>query len=451
MVAILAIGFNLPVLMCSFAQTSSTDWSRVPAILAQIVPPAFPAQDFVITSYGAVGGGATDCTLAFSNAIAACNLVGGGRVVVPAGIFLTGPIHLLSNVNLFVAGGATVLFSTNTAEYLPVVYTRDQGIEVMNYSPFIYAYQQTNIAITGQGTIDGQAGSPDAVWYSWESSGDESADFTLLENMAATNVPTTNRIFGAGYHLRPVFIQPFSCQNVLIQGVTLANSPMWNLNPVYCTNVTILGVTVNEGSSTPNTDGCDPDSSDCVLIKNCSFSDGDDCSAVKSGRDVDGLRVNIPSQNIVYQNCTFRAGHGGLTIGSETSGGVTNVFAENCNVNSSSQENALRFKSCPQRGGYIENIYARNWLVKSAQTAIYMTMQYCSGGTNMPIVNNLDIRDCVFANISSQNVFIQGYSSTNPITNVTIANCRFSSNPLIGNSFSYTNHIFLINNQNSNL
>ena len=390
-----------------------------------------------------MGDGVTDCTAAIANAIAACNAGSGGRVVVPAGTFLTGAIHLLNNVNLYVAQGGKILFSTNASAYLPVVFTRDQGIEVMNYSPFIYAFQQTNIAITGQGTIDGQANSSN--WYLWQSSGAENVDFTTLGTMASTNLPVAQRIFGAGYHLRPVFIQPCRCRNVLIQGVTLTNSPMWNLDPLYCTNVTICNVTVN--GSGPNTDGCDPDSSTDVLIKNCSFNDGDDCSAIKSGRDTDGLRVNIPSQNIVYQNCTFKAGHGGVTIGSETSGGITNVFAENCDVNSGSQDYALRFKTCPQRGGYIENIYIRNWLVKTAQAGIYMTMSYCTGGTNYPIFRNIDIRDCVFANISSQNVSISGYSAANPITDVTIANCRFSSSPLSGNSFNYTNRFTLLNNK----
>jgi polygalacturonase len=421
------------------AQTSPADWARLPGLLAHIVPPTFPANDFSITNYGAVGDGVTDCTLAFSNAIAACNAAGGGRVCVPAGAFLTGAIHLLSNVDLDVASNGIIRFTTNSNAYLPVVYTRDQGIEVMNFSPFIYAYQQTNIALTGSGTIDGQASS--ASWYGW--TGQEGTDFSTLETEASTNLPVAQRIFGAGYHLRPVFIQPFKCCNVLIQGLTFTNSPMWNLNPVYCTNVTIQRVTVNEGSS-PNTDGCDPDSSTYVLIKNSSFNDGDDCSAIKSGRDTDGLRVNIPSQNIVYQNCVFKSGHGGVTCGSETSGGITNVFAENCYVNSGGQEQAVRLKSCPQRGGYIENVYVRNWIVANAQAGISATMGYCSGGSNYPVISNIDIRDCIFTGVTGSPLSLSGYDASHPITYVTVANCQFSTG---GASFSYTNNIILLNNK----
>ena len=436
-----------------FAQTSPADWARLPVILARIIPPTFPANTVSVTNYGAVGDGVTDCTAAISNAIAACNAAGGGTVSVPAGRFLTGAIHLLSNVNLNVATNGTISFTINSNAYLPVVYTRDQGIECMNFSPFIYAYQQTNIAITGQGTIDGQANQAGAPWYNWESSQAENNDFTLLENEANAGTPTTNRIFGAGYFLRPVFIQPFKCCNVLIQGVLLTNSPMWNLNPVYCTNVTIQGVTVNEGTS-PNTDGCDPDSSTDVLIKNCSFNDGDDCSAIKAGRDADGLRVNIPCQNIVYQNCVFKAGHGGVTCGSETSGGITNVFAENCLVNSSSQDNAIRLKTCDERGGYIENVYVRNWIIKNTQVGITMTMSYsCTSGTNYPVLRNVDIRDCAFEKFTtpagfggiSQAISVSGLSATYPITDVTIANCRFATNASTPNAYSFTNRIHLIN------
>ena len=395
-VASLALGFGLLSPARLAAQTSPGDWSRVTDILARIIPPTFPARDFVITNYGAVGNGTTDCTAAFSGAIAACNGAGGGRVVVPAGTFLTGAIHLLSRVNLYVATNATIKFSTNTNAYLPVVFARQGGVEVMNYSPFIYAFEQTNIAITGEGLIDGQG--PFGPWPQWVASGLEGQDTTTLLSLVDAGVPVAQRIFGAGHYLRPDFIQPFRCQKVLIEGVTFTNSPMWVLNPVYCTNVTIRNVTVNTLGA--NSDGCDPDSSTDVLIRNCSFSDGDDCIAVKSGRDTDGRRVGIPCQNIVIQNCKFQSGHGGVTMGSESSGGITNIFAENCNMSSPNLQMAMRFKTCPQRGGYIQNIYLRNCIVKTAQVGIHMTMQYCTGGTNIPLVRNIDIRDCAFAGFS---------------------------------------------------
>ncbi|MGO9586903.1 MAG: glycoside hydrolase family 28 protein [Limisphaerales bacterium] len=443
----LAIGFGLLLPARLAAQTSPSDWARVTNILARIIPPTFPAQDFVITNYGAVGNGTTDCTAAFSSAIVACNAAGGGRVVVPAGTFLTGAIHLLNNINLYVAQSGTILFSTNTNSFLPVVFTRYQGIELMNYSPFIYAYGQTNIAITGPGTIDGQA--ENSVWYNWKNL--LTADEQLLWNMASTNMPVAQRIFGPGHYLRPTFVQPVHCQNVLIDGVTFLNSPMWTVTPLYCTNVTIHGVTVNNSSSSPNTDSCDPDSCTDVLIKNCSFSDGDDCIAIKSGRDQDGLRVNIPSRNIVIQNCTFADGHGGVTVGSEESGGVTNVFAENCDFNSTILQTVLRLKTNTARGGYMENIYFRNCMTKIAtDTGVYMTMQYTSSspantGTNTPIVRNIDVRDCAFANVA-QAIYMLGLSSANQITDVTVSNCRFL-NTSTANSFSYTNRISFINNK----
>ena len=425
------------------AQTNA--WAQVPQILARIIPPVFPAQDFIITDYGAVGDGATDCTLAFSNAIAACHAGGGGSVVVPAGTFLTGAIHLLSNVNLHVESGGLIRFSTNPPAYLPVVYTRYESTEVMNFSPFIYAFEQENIAISGEGTIDGQGQL--GPWYGWKTSGLADQDGNTLVAMGNTNLPVAQRIFGAGHYLRPNFVQPFRCRNVLIEGVTFINSPMWVLNPVYCTNVTVRNVTVI--STGPNSDGCDPDSATDVLIRDCSFSEGDDCIAVKAGRDGDGRRVNIPSQNIVIQNCRFQNGHGGVTMGSETSGGISNVFAENCRFNSSNLQMAMRFKTCPQRGGSIQNVYLRNCIVKTAQVGIHMTMQYCSGGTNYPVVRNIDIRDCAFAGFSgtsSRAVFIQGLDSTHQVTDVTIANCRFATATL-ANSFSNTNRMSLVNNQ----
>lgn len=402
-------------------EQTANPWARVPAILARITPPKFPRREFPVTQYGAVGNGVTDCTEAFRKAIDDCSRAGGGQVVVPAGIFLTGPIHLKSNVNLVIERGATIRFSTNPKNFLPVVFARYEGTEVMNYSPFIYAFEQTNIAVTGRGTLDGQASK--AVWYQWKFSNDPEQ----LVQMADRGIPPAQRIFGDGRHLRPNFVVPFRCRNVLIQGVHIVDSPMWVLNPVYCTNVIVRNVTVQ--TKGPNTDGCDPDSSANVLIQNCTFSDGDDCIAIKSGRDRDGQRVNLPSQNIVIQNCLFKAGHGGIGIGSETSGGVQNVFAENCRFDSPDLEMALRFKTNPARGGYIQNVFVRNCVVKQAQVGIDMTLRYASSGAMegnaIPVIRNIDIRDCVFKQLTKNPVFIEGWSPSNPITDVTIANCRF--------------------------
>lgn len=396
-------------------------WAKLPDILERIVAPEFPDHEFVITKYGAVGNGTSDCTEAFRKAIDECSQAGGGKVVVPAGIFLTGAIHLRNNVNLSVEKSAVIRFSTNTAGYLPVVFTRYEGTEVMNYSPFVYAFEQTNIAITGEGTLDGQAS--DTAWHDWIHYDEP----RRLVEMGNQGVPVAQRIFGPGHHLRPNFVEPVRCRNVLIAGVTIVNSPMWVLSPVYCTNVTVRNVTVN--TTGPNTDGCDPDSCTDVLIKDCSFSDGDDCIAIKSGRDHDGQKIGIPCQNLVVENCNFEAGHGGIGIGSETSGGIQNVFGENCRFDSPDLRMAIRLKTNPARGGYIENVFIRNCSVKTAQVGIHMTLRYGSSGAiegkSTPIIRNVDIQNCTFANLTKQPIFLQGWSSADEITDVRISNCRF--------------------------
>src|SRR5437764_3717533 len=243
-------------------------WNSVPAILARIKPPKFPARDFNITNFGAVADGKSDSTEAIRKAIAACNAAGGGRVVVPAGIFLTGAIHLKSNVNLNVSEGATLKFSADPEKYLPVVYTRFEGTECMNYSPLIYAFEQENIAVTGTGTLDGSAS--DANWWAWnKKSGNTDApargSIRKLLDYGERNVPVKDRVFGKGEYLRPNFIQPYRSRNILIEGIKIINSPMWEIHPVLSTNVTVRNVKIS--SHGPNNDGCDPESSRDVLMK----------------------------------------------------------------------------------------------------------------------------------------------------------------------------------------
>jgi polygalacturonase len=319
-------------------------------IVASVRRPRFPRRFFRVTDFGAKGDGTTLDTSAFAKAIAACRRAGGGHVVAgEGGTFLTGAIHLLSNVDLHVEENATILFSQDPADYLPAVFTRWQGIELMNYSPFIYCYGQRNVAVTGAGTLNGQADA--SHWWNWKSL--ETPDFNALETMADDNVPVSQRVFGEGHYLPPQMIQPFASDTVLLQGVTVINSPFWHLNPNLCRNVTVEGLTIS--SSGPNTDGCDPESCDGVVVRNVTYDTGDDCMAIKSGRDADGRRVNVPCQNVVIEHCDFAGGHGGITIGSEMTGGVQNVYARDLTMNSANLQAGHRIKTNTLRGGYVRN------------------------------------------------------------------------------------------------
>jgi polygalacturonase len=405
----------------------------MPGILKRIKAPVFPKRDFLITKFGATANETNDSTEAFRKAIAACNSAGGGRVVVPAGTFVTGAIHLKSNVNLHVSAGATIKFSKNPGDYLPVVFTRWEGTELMNYSPFIYAFEQTNIAITGEGTLDGQSGN-DSWWpwngranYGWKQ-GDpnQRADRAALQNMGEQGVPVNQRLFGAGHYLRPQFIQPYRCKNVLIEGVRIINSPMWEIHPVLCTNVTVSGVKIS--SRGPNNDGCDPESCTDILIENCDFDTGDDCIAIKSGRNADGRRLNAPTQNIIIRGCRMRDGHGGITVGSEISGGVRNLFAEKCRLDSPNLDHALRVKNNATRGGLLENFYFRDIEVgQVAHAVITIDFNYEEGakGNFTPVLRNYSV-DRLVSEKSKHVVDIQGLANA-PIYDLRLDNCTFNN------------------------
>ena len=339
-------------------------WSKVDEIIRRVKAPTFADRQFPITRYGAVADGKTLCTQAVAATIAACSKSGGGHVVVPEGTFLTGAVTLKSNVDLHLESGATLKFSTDPADY-PLVYTRWGGIECYNYSPFIYAFGQKNIGVTGSGTIDGQAS--EEYWWPWAGEGlygwkiggpTEANDSALLTRMGATGVPVAERIFGLGHYLPPSFVQPYHSKNVVIEGIRVINSPFWELHPVLCTNVTVSGVRVD--SLGVNNDGCDPESCRDVLIEKCTFNTGDDCISPKAGTDADGRRVNVPCQNVVIQNCRFENGHGALAMGSSTSGGIRNIFARDLVMTNRNLLDCLRIKTNSSRGGYVEKIYVRD-------------------------------------------------------------------------------------------
>jgi polygalacturonase len=334
--------------------------------------------DHLITDYGARRE--ADCTAALDRAVQACALTG-GRVVVPAGLFLSGPVRLRSNVELHVGAEATLRFLVDPAAY-PIVRTRWQGIECFSYSPLIYAYDEVNVAVTGAGTLDGGAG-----FDNWWSDTKPVDDWNRLLQMVADDVPVGERVLS----FRPSFIQPYSCRRVRIEDVRLVNAPMWVVHPVLSSDVVVRGITVD--SRGPNNDGCNPDSCRDVVISDCSFDTGDDCIALKSGRDADGRRVAKPCENIVIENCRFGTGHGAVTIGSETSGGIRNVIARDLHI--TGVDHALRIKTNSHRGGRIEHIDVRDTVVESASgSAVLIDTRHADDsvtGTHHPTLRDITI------------------------------------------------------------
>jgi len=410
--------FLVTLLATPLLRAEQAEWAQVPGIRARIQAPAFPARDFVITNYGAVADGKTDCTEAIARTIDASVKKGGGRVVIPAGEFLTGAIHLKSGVNLHLETNAVLKFSTDPKSYLPAVFTRFEGTELYNFSPLIFALNQKNVAVTGAGTLDGQA--DETNWLAWK----KTSARAKLVKMAADGVPVEQRQFGEGDNLRPDFIEFNRCRNVLVEGVKIRRSPMWEIHPLLCTNVTVRGVDIVSHGA--NNDGCDPESCRDVLIENCLFDTGDDCIAIKSGRNADGRRVGVPSVNLIIRGCTMRDGHGGVTIGSEISGSCSNVFAENCEMSSPNLTCALRLKSNAVRGGVLQNIFMRNVKVGRVSDSVLQIDFLYEEGTNgscKPIARNVAMEN-VTVDHTPRVLNVRGFPGAE-ISNVRIYNSTF--------------------------
>jgi polygalacturonase len=390
-----------------------------PFEMPQVKPPTFPDRTFDIRTYGAVGDGTTMSTKAFAAAIAACNEAGGGKVVVPAGTWLTGPIHLRSNVNLRLESGAEIRFSTDFDDYLPVVFTRYEGIECYNYSPPIYANNCTNIAITGSGKLDGQG----RAW--WTNKREQKRSAKELHEMTR-GTPVKDRIFGSpDAFLRPSFIQFINCRNVLLEGVTVGSGPMWTIHPVYCENVIVRKVTLH--TKGPNNDGVNPDSCRNVLIEYCNFDTNDDAVAIKSGRDEDGWRVGRPSENIVVRHCRFGLGEacdGVVSIGSEMSGSVRNVLIRDCHFDRTVR--GIRIKSMRGRAGVVENIWMQDITTgQIGDEPVLLNTFYGSSSMQPfsdkpPLFRNIHIKN--FDCRRSENALTIRGLPEQPIENVTIEN-----------------------------
>jgi len=334
---------------------------NVNRILKSIVAPVFPTAVFNVMEYGAINDGVTDARQAINKTITGCSNASGGMVLVPPGkYYVAGSIIMKSNVNLRIEEGAEIIFSSNPKDFAPFVLTIFEGTELFNYSPLVYGYHVSNIAITGKGILNGNATSGFATW---RPQGSKNQD--RLRQMGIDQVPVNERTFGMDSNLPPSMIQFFGCSNILIQDIHILDSPYWVIHPVFCTNITVRGVEIK--SYNLNNDGCDPEYSRNVLIENSTFNTGDDAIAIKAGRDQDGWRIGQPTENIVIRNCVFNSRCNGLCIGSEMSAGVRNVFMENVVVKNSLS--GVYFKSNSDRGGFIRNVWIRNVTCDSVRTA----------------------------------------------------------------------------------
>ncbi len=422
----------------------------------QIKQTSFPKQAYLITDFGATADAPEEpCHEAINQAIVTCSLNGGGTVIVPKGTFYTGPVTLKSNVNLRIEEGAVLKFCTDQSLYFPAVITRWEGLDCYNARPLIYAYGETNIAITGKGTIDGQ-GSNETWWpmcgaahYGWKEGmvAQRNGGRDRLLMYGETSTPIYKRVMTPEDGLRPQLINLYACNTVLIEDVTLLNSPFWVIHPLLCESVTVRGVHVfNRG---PNGDGCDPESCKNVLIENCTFDTGDDCIAIKSGRNADGRKWGVPSENIIVRNCFMKNGHGGVVIGSEISGGYRNLYVENCQMDSPDLDRVIRIKTSTCRGGIIENVFVRNVTVGQCREAVLrINLQYENNEkcdrSYPPIVRNVHLKN-VTCEKSKLGVLITGLDDDKHVSNISVEDCNFNNVAENGNDIQGAENVTLKN------
>ncbi|MBZ5537517.1 MAG: glycoside hydrolase family 28 protein [Acidobacteriia bacterium] len=343
-----------------------------PAAAAAVSTPGekdkHPGPFFNVVEFGAVGDGKTPCTVALQKAVDVCAQAGGGKVIIPAGRYLTSALFLKSNVHVEILAGAILLFTTDF-DSVPTIQGRWEGIDRSVYASLFTGADLENVSITGRGTLDGQG---EAWWKAFRTVRDLRRKMGL-DDRESENPPGSLLKWG-----RPRMINLYRSKNVLISGVTLINSPSWNIHPVLCQNVCIDGVTILAPADGPNTDGIDPDSCKDVRISNCAISVGDDCIIIKSGYRYQ--ERGVPSENITVTNCVFGTGHCGVGVGSETAGGVKNVAISNCVCDGT--DRGLRFKTARGRGNVVENVRASNVVMRNVGEAVTVTMFYTGGDTH---------------------------------------------------------------------
>ncbi|WP_166238637.1 glycoside hydrolase family 28 protein [Paenibacillus turpanensis] len=392
---------------------------------------------FDITQFGAIGDGVTDNTAAIAKAIEACSEAGGGTVVVPAGTFVTGPIQLKSNMVFYVGAGATILFSDDFERYTPVE-SRWSGYECYSYSPLLFGTGLKNVSVKGEGVIDGQG---KKWWNAYRELKkgvlpDSGIRTQLLElNRAKLESIKSNIVEMETQFLRPPLFQLINCEHVVIEGITLQNSPFWNTHLVYCNDVIIHGATIRNPSDTPNGDGIDLDSCVNVRVSDCFFDVGDDCLCLKSGIDEDGRRVGRPTENVAVTNCTMLRGHGGVVLGSEMSGDIRNVVISNCIFIGT--DRGIRLKTNRARGGIVEDLRVSNIFMKDVLCPLAINGFYRYGvdesnplmtsqeavpvGEGTPIIRGLYISDITAKNALAAAGFIYGLPEM-PIEDVVLKN-----------------------------
>ncbi|WP_051234600.1 glycoside hydrolase family 28 protein [Marinimicrobium agarilyticum] len=363
-----------------------------PFEMPQLKRPTFPNKSFNIRDFGARemnNDRDNMITDAVHQAIDAAHQAGGGRVVIPAGKWLSGSIHLKSNINLHIAEGAEVLFSTDKDDYLPVVPQRHEGVEAYNYAPMIYASEVENVALTGQGLLNAQG---DHWWEWFEEHG-------APPRAKMTQVPLSRRGWGKGAGvegMRPSFIVFWKSKDILVEGVHLLDTPMWNVHLIYSENIIVRDVDINSLRA-PNGDGVVVDSSKNVLIEYNHFQTGDDAVVLKSGMNEEALEIDIPSENVVvrhFEAKNVRTGSGGVVFGSETSGGLRNIYVHDAYFDGS--DRGIRFKTERGRGNVIENIYIRDVTMKNITYEAINFNSFYTGpeATGVaPTVRNIDIRN----------------------------------------------------------
>ena len=431
-------------LLSVMAYAQHWDEAQYKQIEQSIREPQFADKTYLITKYGAkTGATAAQNQKAIQKAIDQCSKKGGGKVVVPAGCkFLTAAIQLKSGVNLEVQEGAVLEFAFEPELY-PIVETSWEGLECFNLSPCVYAFKAKDIAITGKGTIDG--GGSRETWWPWVGNArfgykegpaqNKGARARLLKN-GEDGIPmynekgerTPERVFGPQDGLRPQLVNFNKCEGILLEDITLLRSPFWVIHPLHSTDITVRRVKmINDG---PNGDGCDPECCNRVLIEDCFFNTGDDCIAIKSGRNRDGRERNMPSQNIIIRNCEMKNGHGGVVIGSEISGGAKNIYAHDCVMDSPELERVLRIKTNSCRGGIIENINMKDVKVGVCKESVlkinldYEHNEICCRG-NYPTVRNVYMEN-VTSEKSKYGVQIIGLEEDTYVYDIFVKNCKFN-------------------------